>query len=153
MKEILRKRQKVFTWSYDDMPGVDREIIEHQIPTYSHIMPIKQKQRRLRPKWVLLIKEEVEKQLKVKFLEMVDDTQWLANIVLVLKKDKRVRMYMDYRDLNKACPKDDSPLPHIDTLVDSAASSTMYSFMDGFSRYNQIMMASIDKLKTSFTTE
>ena len=49
MEEILRKRQKVFAWSYDDMPGVDREIAEHQIPTYSHITPIKQKQRRLRP--------------------------------------------------------------------------------------------------------
>ena len=62
-------------------------------------------------------------------------------------------MCVDYRDLNKACPKDDFPLPHIDTLVDSAASNAMYSFMDGFSGYNQIMMAVIDKLKTSFTTE
>lgn len=62
-------------------------------------------------------------------------------------------MCMDYRDLNKACPKDGFPLSHINTLVDSAASSAMYSFMDGFSRYNQIMMAMIDKLKKSFTTE
>ena len=62
-------------------------------------------------------------------------------------------MCVDYRDLNKACPKDDFPLPHIDTLVDSAASSAIYSFMDGFSGYNQIMMAVIDKLKTSFTME
>ena len=84
---------------------------------------------------------------------MVEDTQWLANIVPVPKKDGKVRMCVDYRDLNKACPKDDFPLPHIDTLVDSAASSAMYSFMDGFSGYNQIMMAVIDKMKTSFTTE
>ena len=62
-------------------------------------------------------------------------------------------MCVNYRDLNKACPKDDFPLPYIDTLVDSVASSAMYSFMDGFSRYNQIMMTVIDKLKTSFTTE
>ena len=62
-------------------------------------------------------------------------------------------MCVDYRDLNKAFPKDDFPLPHIDTLVYSATSSSMYSFMDGFSRYNQIMMTVIDKLKTSFTTE
>ena len=115
MKEILRKRQKVFTWSYDDMPGVDKEIVEHQIPTYSHIMPIKYKQRRLRSEWALLIKEEVEKQLKVKFLEMVDDTQWLANIVPVPKKDGRVRMCVDYIDLNKAFPKDDFSLPHNNT--------------------------------------
>ena len=71
----------------------------------------------------------------------------------VPKKDEKVRMCVDYRDLNKACPKDDFPLPHIDTLVDSAASSAMYSFMDDFSGYNQIMMAVIDKLKMSFTTE
>ena len=71
----------------------------------------------------------------------------------ILKKDEKVQMCVDYRDLNKAYPKDDFPLPHIDTLVDSAASSTMYSFMDGFSRYNQIMMAVIDKLKTSFTNK
>ena len=84
---------------------------------------------------------------------MVDDTQWLANIIPIPEKDEKVRMCMDYRDLNKACPKDNFFLPHIDTLVDSAASSAMYSFMDGFSRYNQIMMVVIDKLKTSFTIE
>lgn len=83
----------------------------------------------------------------------MDDTEWLANIVPVPKKDGKVRMCVDYRDLNKACPTDDFPLPHIDTLVDNAASSAMYSFMDGFSGYNQIMMAVVDKLKTSFTTE
>ena len=86
-------------------------------------------------------------------MEVVEDTQWLANIVPVPKKYGKVRMCVDYRDLNKACPKDDFPLPYIDALVDSAASSAMYSFMDGFAGYNQIMMAVIDKLKTSFTTE
>ena len=83
----------------------------------------------------------------------MDDTQWIANTVPVPKKDGRVRMCVDYRDLNKTCPKDDFSLPHIDTLVNSLVFSAMYSFMDGFSRYNQIMMAVIDKLKTSFTTE
>ena len=62
-------------------------------------------------------------------------------------------MCVDFRDLNKACPKDDFPLPHIDVIVDSAASSAMYSFMDGFSEYNQIMMAVIDKIKTDFIIE
>ena len=77
----------------------------------------------------------------------------MTNVVPVPKKDGRVRMCVDYRDLNKPYSKDDFLLPHIDTLVDSAASNTMYSFMDGFSGYNQIMMAVINKLKTSFTTE
>ena len=143
----------MFAWGYKDMPEIDREIVEHRIPTHSHIALVKQKKRRLRPEWALLIKEEVEKQLKVKFIEVVEETQWLANIVPVPKKDSRVRMCIGYRDLNKACLKDDFSFPYIDTLVDSAASSAMYSFMDGFSGYNQIIMAVIDKLKTSFTTK
>ena len=49
MKELLTKRQKVFAWGYEDMPGIDRSITEHRIPTQPHIMPIKQKKRRLRP--------------------------------------------------------------------------------------------------------
>ena len=62
-------------------------------------------------------------------------------------------MCVDFRDLNKACPKDDFPLPHIGVLVDSATSSAMNSFIDGFSEYNQIMMAVMDKIKNAFITE
>ena len=83
----------------------------------------------------------------------MDYPQWLANIVPVPKKDEKVRMCVDFRDLNKACPKDDFPLPHIDVIVDSAASSAMYSFMDRFLGYNQIMMAVMDKIKTAFITK
>ena len=84
---------------------------------------------------------------------MVDYLQWLANIVPVPKKDRTFRMCVDFRDLNKACPKDDFPLPHIDVIIDSVASSAMYSFMNGFSGYNQIIMAVMDKIKTAFITE
>ena len=62
-------------------------------------------------------------------------------------------MCVDFRDLNKACPKDDFPLPRIDVIVDSATSSTMYSFMDRFLGYNQIMMVIMDKIKTTFIIE
>ena len=51
----------------------------------------------------------------------------------VPKKDGKVRMFVDFRDLNKACPKDDFPLPHIDVLVDNITGSALMSFMDDFS--------------------
>ena len=63
---------------------------------------------------------------------MVDDTNWLANIVPIAVKDKKVRMFVNYQDLNKACPKDNFLLPYIDTLVNSVASSMMYSFINEF---------------------
>ena len=56
--------------------------------------------------------------------------EWLANIVPVPKKDGKVRMCIDFRNLNKASPKDDFPLPHIDILVDNTAGHEMLSFMD-----------------------
>ena len=64
---------------------------------------------------------------------MVQYPQWVTNVVVVLKKDGKIRMCVDYRDLNKASPKDDFPLPHIDILVDNATRNATYSFMDGFS--------------------
>jgi len=61
-------------------------------------------------------------------------------------------MCVDYRDLNRASPKDNFPLPHINTFVDNTARYSMFSFMDGFSGYNQIKMAPEDKEKTTFIT-
>lgn len=57
-----------------------------------------------------------------------------------MKKDGRIRVCVDFRDLNKASPKDDFPLPHIDILVDNTAGYELLSFMDGYSGYNQIRL-------------
>ena len=59
---------------------------------------------------------------------------------------------MDFRNLNKACPKDEFPLSNVDLFVDLAAKSSMFSFMDGYSGYNQIRMAAKDVEKTTFRT-
>ena len=99
------------------------------------------------------MKEKIQKQLNVGFLSMVEYLEWLANIVPVLKKDGKVRVCVDFRDLNKASPKDDFPLPHINMLVDNTISHLMLSFMEGFSRYSQILMALEDMEKTSFIIE
>ena len=79
--------------------------------------------------------------------------KWIANVVLVPKKDGKVRMCVDFKYLNKACPKDDFPLPHIDVLGDNTAGSALISFIDGFSWYSQIKMAPKDMTKTIFTTK
>ena len=84
---------------------------------------------------------------------MVEYPESLANVIPIPKKDDMVRVCVDFRDLNKASPKDDFPLPHIDMLVDSTAGHSVLSFMDGFSRYNHILMAPEDMEKTSFIIE
>ena len=71
---------------------------------------------------------------------------------MVKKANGKCRMCMDFIDLNKACPKDIYPLPHIDQLVESTVSHKLLSFMDAFSSYNQIKMDEADQEKTSFVT-
>ena len=100
----------------------------------------------------LQVKEEVDKLYKAKFIKVVLYPQWVANIVPVIKKNGQVRICIDFQDLNRACPKDDFPLPHIDLLIDNTAGYEMLSFMDGFSGYNQIRLAEEDQDKNSFTT-
>ena len=153
LQELLIEFQEVFAWSYEDMLGIDPEIAQYHINTYDLMVPVKQKLRRMMIEWLLKIKEEVTKQLKVGFIKLVHQAERIANVVPIPKKDGKVRMYVDFRDLNNACPKDDFPFPHIDILVDKRAGSSLISFMDGFSRYNQIKMAPKDMTKTTFTTE
>ena len=114
---------------------------------------VKQKLKRMRTEWLLKVKEEVTKQLKVRFIKPINQAEWIANVMPIPKKDGKVRMCVDFRDLNKACPKDDFPLPHIDVLVDNMAGSALMSLIDGFSGYNQIKMALKDMTKTTFTTK
>ena len=82
------------------------------------------------------IEEEVRKLLEAGFILEVYYPDWLANVVMVRKNNRKWRMCVDFTDLNWACPKDSYPLPRIDTLVDSTARHKLLSFMDAFSGYN-----------------
>ncbi|KAA3462767.1 RNA-directed DNA polymerase (Reverse transcriptase), Ribonuclease H [Gossypium australe] len=99
----------------------------------------------MKPDILLKIKEEVKKQFDAGFLQVVKYSEWVANIVPVPKKDRKVQMCVDYKDLNKASLKDNFPLPH-------TTGYSLFSFMDGFSRYNLIKMHLEDMEKTTFVT-
>ena len=71
---------------------------------------------------------------------------------MVKKVNGKWRMYVDFTDLNKACPKDSYPLPRIDQLIDSTAGHQLLSFIGTFSDYNQIKIDEVDQEKTSFIT-
>ena len=90
------------------------------------------------------------KQFNAGFLAVTSYPQWVANVFPVPKKDGKVFMCIDYKGLNRASPKDDFPLLHIDVLVNKNAQHKVFSFMDGFSSYNQIKMAPEDRENTTF---
>jgi hypothetical protein len=97
-------------------------------------------------------KAEVHRLLEANFIEPIAYPTWLANVLMVQKKSGKWRMCIDFTSLNKACPKDNFPLPWIDKIVDSAAGCEVMSLLDCFSGYHQIYMKEKDKASTSFIT-
>ena len=134
------------------MPGLDTEIVMHKIPIKPKCHLVQQALRRMKFEIILKIKEEVEKKLKASFLTAIAYLDWVTNIVPMPKKDGKVHMYVDYKDLNRASPKDNFPLPYINTLIDNTATNMFFSFMDGFSGYNQIKIVEEDNANIAFTT-
>ena len=90
--------------------------------------------------------------MRAGFIIEVKYPEWLANAVVVPKKGNKWRVYVDYMDLNEACPKDSFPLPRIDQIIDDSAGHGMLSFLDAFSSYHQIPMHPLDAKKTTLIT-
>jgi hypothetical protein len=95
------------------MPEISREVIEHKLDIDPAFKPIKQKERRYTPERRKTIRIEVNILLEVGFNGPVDYPSWLANSVLAEKPNGFWRMCIDYTSFDKACPKDEYPLPHI----------------------------------------
>ncbi|KAF8054198.1 hypothetical protein N665_1340s0002 [Sinapis alba] len=150
---FLRANKSTFAWTTADMPGIDPAVTSHRLNVDLTNKPIKQKRRKLGPERAKAVNIEVDRLLGAGSIAEVKYPDWLANPVVVKKKNGKWRVCIDFTDLNKACPKDSFPIPHIDQMVESTAGNELLSFMDAFSGYNQIMMHPDDREKTSFITD
>ena len=149
---LLRANVDMFAWTTSNMTGVPREVIEHHLAVCPNARPVKQKARRQALEKQEFIIKEVEKLKDAKVIWEVVHADWLSNMVVIPKHTGGGRLYIDYSDLNKACPKDPYPLPHIDQIMDSTAGCDLLCFLDAFSGYHQIKMAKEDEEKTTFLT-
>jgi hypothetical protein len=132
------------------MSGIEPKIVIYEIKTYPDAKPIRQCHRPVHPHKEAAIKLKVKKLLKVGFIYPVALTDWVSNLVPIDKKQGTIHVCVDYRDINKACPKDNFPTPFVDQIVDDYTRSEIFSLMDGFSGYNQINIIPEDQHKTAF---
>jgi len=98
-----------------------------------------------------IVKEEIQKLLDVGFIYAISNCECVSRLVLVPKKNVKWRICVDYRELKKATKKDHFPLPFINQVLDGLAGKRFFSFLDGFSGYNQIQIFLEDQDKTTFT--
>jgi hypothetical protein len=147
---LLREYTDCFAWDYTEMPGLDRSIVEHRLPLKPGFWPFPQRAWQMKAEVLEEVKKEVEKMIAAGFIRPCRYAEWISSIVPIQKKDGRWRVCVDFRDLNRATPKDEYPMPVAETLINAAAGHKMLSFMDGNDGYNQIFMAPEDLHKTAF---
>ena len=150
--QFLKENLDVFAWSHEDMPGISLKVVQHKLNVNPERKPVQQRRRAFAPERDQAVIEEVIKLLMAGFIREVYYPDWLTNVILVKKANRKWRMCVDFTNLNKACLKDSFPPPRIDQLVDSIAEHKLLTFMDAFSGYNQIKMAEEDQEKTAFIT-
>jgi hypothetical protein len=97
------------------------------------------------------VKEEVDLLMQARFIQPCRYADWVSNIIPVEKKNTRkIQICVDFKNLNRATPKDEYLMPGADLLIDSASGNKVISFLDGNAGYNQIFLAKDDVSKTAF---
>ncbi|XP_070036537.1 uncharacterized protein [Nicotiana tomentosiformis] len=96
---------------YKEIPRLDHKVAVHHLAIKNGDRPAKQAQRHFRPNFVPLIETEVNKLIGAGFIREVRYPTWVSIIVPVRKTNGHIRVCVDFRDLNNACPKDEFLLP------------------------------------------
>ncbi|GJW08637.1 reverse transcriptase domain-containing protein [Tanacetum coccineum] len=149
---LLQRSLDLFSWTPADMTGVPRHIAEHRLNVREGCQSIRQKKRGQAAERNIAINDEVSKLVAAGIMREVHYHDWLSNPVMVKKHDDSWRMCVDFKDLNKACPKDGYPLPEIDRKVESLCGFPFKFFLDAYKGYHQIQMAEKDEEKIAFIT-
>ena len=150
--EFLKRNIDVFAWDACDAPGINPAFICHHLNVNPSITPKKQSPRCPSREHAEAIREKVMKLKRAGAIKEVSYPEWLANIVVVKKKNGKWRVCVHFTDLNIACPKDPFPMPRIDQLVDATTRHPRMSFLDVFQGYHQIPLALKDQEKIAFVT-
>ena len=115
--ELFKEFKDVFAWGYQDLKSYDTSIIQHKIPLKENQKPFKQKLRRINPVLLPLVNKELEKMYDAGIIVSLRYSEWVSNLVSVRKKTREIRLYIDFRNLNRASPKDNYALPKMDHIL------------------------------------
>jgi hypothetical protein len=149
--ELLKVYTCCFAWDYTEMPGLSRELVGHRLPIKARFRLHKQRARNFKIEIVRRVKEEVNRLQQAGFIQPCHYADWVSNIIPVEKKNiGKIRICVDFRNLNRATLKDKYPMPVANLLIDSTSGNKVISFLDGNVGYNQIFMAKEDVSKTVF---
>ncbi|CAL2258260.1 unnamed protein product [Prunus armeniaca] len=166
---VLQEYKTAIGWTLADIKGLSPTTCMHRILLEEGAKPTREAQRRLNPPMMEVVKKEIIKLLDCGVIYPISDSRWVSPVQVVPKKSgvtvvkneenelvpTRIqtgwRVCIDYRKLNATTRKDHFPLPFIDQMLERLAGHSFYCFLDGYSGYNQIVIAPDDQEKTTFT--
>ncbi|CAN6586224.1 unnamed protein product [Malus baccata var. baccata] len=166
---VLKDHKTAIGWTLVDIRGISPTTCMHRILLEEGAKPTREAQRRLNPPMMEVVKKEIIKLLDCGVIYPISDSRWVSPVQCVPKKSRvtvvknaenelvptRIqtgwRVCIDYRKLNATTRKDHFPLPFIDQMLERLAGHSFYCFLDGYSGYNQIVIAPDDQEKTTFT--
>jgi hypothetical protein len=149
-ENLLHKYIHLFVFSYKDFREVT--VHQHKIELLLNAKLVMTKQGRWNPKYSTMVKEEFNKLLEARFIEVVEITEWVSPVVLTLKKNGKLRVCVNYKVLNKVIKKDKYPLPFCEEILEEIVRHKMYTFRNGYKGYHQVKIVLEDQLKTTFIT-
>ncbi|MCO5596986.1 hypothetical protein L7F22_051058 [Adiantum nelumboides] len=153
LKELLKEFKDIFAWTYHDMKGVPPSVAQHTIPMISTAKPMQQRSYPMNPKYAKIVQEELEKLIECGFIYPIEHSEWVSPIVIVPKKNGKLRVCVDLKKVNAATRRDHYPLPYLEHVLERVVGKEAYSFLDGYSGYNQIIIALENQAKTTFIIE
>ena len=142
----------MFAWNAYKAPGLDPDFICHHLNVNLAVLSRKQPPQRSSKEHSDAVKEEVNKLKQAGAIKEVFYPEWLANTVIMKKKNGNWQVCVDFTNLNKACPKNSFPMPRIDQLVDATVGYSWISFLNSFQGYHRIPLTLDDQKKTTFVT-
>ena len=166
---ILRENKQALGWKITDLKGISPEVCTHHIYLEEEAKSVRQPQRRLNPHMQEVVRAEVLKLLQAGIIYPISDSTWVSPTQVVPKKSRVTtvhndkgeemptrlttswRVCIDYRRLNEMTRNDHFPLPLMDQLLERISGQPFYCFLDGYSGYFQIEIATEDQEKTTFT--
>ena len=137
---LLSSFSDAFAWDYSYLKTYDTNIIQHIIPIKPNQKPFRKKLRRINPKLLPSIEKEVNRLYKARIIVPIRFSDWISNLMPVWKKTGEIRLCIDFRNLNKVSLKDNYPLPKMDHILQRVVGASHMSLLNGYSRYNQILV-------------
>jgi hypothetical protein len=134
--ELLKKFKDVYAWTYKDLKGIPLEITQHWIELDTTIPPAHQARYQLNPNYVAIVKQDIDKLLATGFIKLVEEATWLFPIVIVLKKNGKLRICVNFKKFNAIKNKDPYLLPFMDEVIKTIIGHEIYTFLDEFSKYH-----------------